>query len=206
MQLDHRARVQPGIHLACQSDPSKRRRAAQAAHAPQELRPVGCYAVWFFTACQERHALAESGVVGIGSQQGMLVGDELRINVGLVYGARGTQHPFGVIGDCDSPRTLPQVLQAQLCYLDRCIRCREQAQVLVQAMALAFEDRIAGSVAYHVQSFSSGRHGCGAPDQASLFIAQVERLTRHVGYRVIAPGRQAVLAAVLCPRGTRTRF
>ncbi len=93
-----------------------------------------------------------------------------------------------------------------MCNFDRRIGRSEQAQVLVQAMTLALEDRIAGPVTDHVQRFCSGRHGRGAPDQPGFLIAQVERFARQVSDRVVAPGGQAVFAAVLCPGAAGTSF
>ncbi len=107
MQLDGGTWVQPGIHRARQSNPPERRRGLQAAHAPQKLRPVGGHAMRFFTGGQERHTLAKLAVEAVGGKQGMLIGDELWHDMGLVRVTRCAEHPFGVIGDGDTPWTLP---------------------------------------------------------------------------------------------------
>ena len=52
---------------------------------------------------------------------------------------RCAQNPFGVIRYGNPPWTLPQVLQAQMYDFLWRIGCGKQAQVLIQAMALALK-------------------------------------------------------------------
>ncbi len=106
VQLNHGARVQPGVDPARQPDPPQCCRGLQAAHAPQKFRPVGGHAMRLFVGRQESHAFAKLRVEAIACQQSMPVRIEFRHNIGLILLARDPQHPFGVVGYGDAPRAL----------------------------------------------------------------------------------------------------
>src|SRR6185369_1977816 len=67
------------------------------------------------------------------------------------------------------------------------------------AMGLVLEATVAMAVARDVISLVSDRLGGGGPQVTGGFIANVQRFARRVADRIVRPGRELVLPAVLGP-------
>ncbi len=94
VQLDGGARVQPGIHCACQSDPPEGSRSAHAPHASQEFRPVGGHAMRSGTRRQKCHPFAKLTVVAVAGEQRIFIRVEFRTDMGLLNIARCCPSPI----------------------------------------------------------------------------------------------------------------
>ena len=164
MKLNDRAWIQPGIHRAVQSNASESRRRAQTSHAPQKLGAVGGYVMRFFIGRQKRHAFAKLAIEMIAGEQSIFIGIKFRHDVGLMHVTRCAKHPFGIAGDGDTARTLPQVSQTQLRNFDRRIWRGGHSQVLVESVTLTLKDRIARAVTNHVRGICASRHGRRRPN------------------------------------------
>src|SRR5678815_5301065 len=66
--------------------------------------------------------------------------------------------------------------------------------------------RVAKAVANHARRLAARWEWCRRPEFSSLFVADVERLAASIADRIIMPGRQAKLVAILTPGVSATAF
>ncbi len=149
-----------------------------------------------FAGGHKGHSLAKLGVISVPNQQRLAVVVELGHDVLLGGVTRDAQHPFRVKGRRDPPATFPHIFQAQLNHLDRRVLSHKESQLLFEAMAVVLENRITGAVSDQVGRWRAGRLQRRRPDLRRFFVAQVERLARRIGHRIIRPRSEPVFAAV----------
>ena len=206
VDLQRRARVVADAGGPRQADPRQAWRGRGAARASQELGPIGRPAVHRTIAGQERDRRRPVGVERVLGQQ--------RLRAGVVRGrqpvcgavAVDAQHPFGVVGHGEPPRPPGEIGHAQGHGLRGGVRPGERTHPLLQPVGRVLVGRVAGPVPDHVRHRRPRGPRGRRPDRAGLLVAEVDRLRRQVGQRIVAPGRQPVLAAVARPGRPETRL
>src|SRR4029450_5326272 len=115
-------------------------------------------------------------------------------------GPRGAQHPLDVRGDAEAARAPGAVLDAEPRDLHRVVEWDELCELERDPVRGMPEATVALPVTAHVgpRVFPDGQER-RAPESPGLLVAHVEDLTRRVGHRIVRPGRELVLAAVLRP-------
>ncbi len=206
VHLEGSAGVDAGGHAPRKADAMQGGGILQPALTPQELRPVGGEPVKRSIRGQEGDPLAELGVVGVARQQHLPLSVVLRHHVELSLLAEGRQHPLGIVGRGDASGMVPGVLQAQPHHLDWRIEGGEEAQLLVQPVAVVLELRVAPAVAHEIGQGGTPGQGRRRPALACLLIAQIERLRGRVGDGIVPPGGEPVLTAVGGPGVAEARF
>src|SRR5262249_62323153 len=84
-------------------------------------------------------------------------------------------------------------------HLQRVALRGEQADLLLQTLALVTPGRVAEAMAHLVAHGLGQRPGQRRPERAGVLVAHVERFAVRVRDRVVEPRRQPVLAAVAAP-------
>ena len=107
-------------------------RGVQRAAASDKLQPVGGPAVDALAGCQEGHALAKLGAVGIFYQQRALFTRKFGDQVLLGASSQRAKHPLSILGRGNAAGTIPAILKSQLDDFDRLLWIRKQAQPVVQ--------------------------------------------------------------------------
>src|SRR5688500_6816756 len=60
--------------------------------------------------------------------------------------------------------------------------------------------RIPQAVTHRVRPAAAGRQRRGGPELSGVFVADEDRLAGGIAYRIVSPGGQAIVVAVLRPR------
>ena len=120
-------------------------------------------------------------------------------NEGGGCAARQAQCPLRIGRDRQLAWPFRMVCQGETRDPDRVIQRHEMDQVEADTVSLVFETAIAESVAGHVTPLITYRHCRCRPYCQALFIAHVDRIAAGVHHRIVRPGRERILAAVVGP-------
>ena len=119
---------------------------------------------------------------------------------GALGAARRAEHPLGVGGDRQAPRSPGPVLHGEHGDLDRVVERHELDEVELDAVVEVLEAAVSGAVARDVGRVrAANRLRRRAPQLTAVVVADVERLARRIADRIVGPRRQLVLAAVPGP-------
>src|SRR5690349_11353219 len=112
---------------------------------------------------------------------------------------RGThQAPLDIQRDAETARLTTIMLQAQPEDFHRVARRDRQAQLAGDVVAPVRKRAIARAM-LDADVTGPGRPRHGRPERAAHLIAQVERFARRIADRIVRPGGEPVLTAVLRP-------
>ena len=167
--------------------------------ATEELAPAAGPGLRASIEIEPGHAVRELGIPGIAREHGTALhglGDDER----RLPRAAEAERPFGIRHDGEAALAARAVAQSQHAPLDRLDGIDEHQQLRFDALDLDLEAAVALAVRDVVTRIGATHGLCaGAPDVAAVLVAQVQRLARGIDDRIVGPGRQQVLAAVLRP-------
>ena len=158
--------------------------------------PAGLLAVHV----HERDAGAELFVPRIAREKGAGFGIERCDDKWLRAGPVLPQHPFDIGGDGETAFAQRLVRQFEARDLDGIADRHELQQVECNAVRGIFETAVTLAVVNGVgRVFFADRQGCGTPEFAAVFVAQIDRLARRIANRIVRPWCQQILLAVQGP-------
>ena len=215
-QHEQRLDLFPGadlqVHLECatriesRSDPPREtparegRRGAEVPLTPHELGPVPRVAVGRAVGGEERDARGVVRIPRVAGEESARARGVFGDHEGPGGAGQLAEHPLRVVRRRDAARVRGRVAQPQSHELDRSVLGHEDAQPLLQAVAVLAPFRVAGAVTNLARRREPRRTRRRGPDLGRLFVPQVEALSGRIRDRVVAPRREAELAAVLGPR------
>ncbi len=110
------------------------------------------------------------------------------------------EHPFDIGCDRQAPRPAGDVAQGQLRDLDRIVQRHVLQKLEHDTVSLDLETAVPPPVTHEVaRAFMADRQRCRSPDIAGFEIAHIENLAGAVADRIVGPGGELVVAAVLRP-------
>ena len=110
----------------------------------------------------------------------------------------GAHGPRGVGGHRQAPSSARSVLDRQHADLQSVVQRNELQEVQRNPVTNVLEAAVAGTVSGHVGgSLGPDRQGGRTPQLAGLVVPDVDGLAHRVGYGVVRPRCELVLAAVL---------
>ena len=112
------------------------------------------------------------------------------------------QHQPGIGEQRQAARPAAGIAQPDPGDFDRVLARREQAQFLLQSLAMMAVAAVTETVTDFVRHRLRDRTGRQRPVPTVVLVAQVPGLAMRVQHRVVVPGGQPVLAAVLAPGAT----
>ena len=136
MDLERRAGIPSGLHVACETPALQRRRPSQRALAPDELRAIGCDAVGVAARRQERNAIRELRLPGISREDRALaclvLGHQGRVRLPW----RCAEDPLGVVGDGQPSGTAPVIPHVKPNDFHGLIRWHKDQEILREPVAV----------------------------------------------------------------------
>src|ERR1700687_1912495 len=135
MNLEHRARVQPGSYRAGHSHARQSDRLCVTAVTSEKLCAITGEAVQLVARGQEGDRLAEVLVPRIPCQQRFRLSIEGRDDEPMTGLGGGAQHPLGIVRRRNSPWTIRAVGQFEADDLDGILERNEQSEVVLEVVA-----------------------------------------------------------------------